>query len=167
MNDILIPQYKPHRVHMEPQKATFQLVGYRFPAFSFDVTKCIAEDELAPLALRFVPSGEYDRRDNKFYLKCEMYVGTDRDEFVHITCEAEYKFEGDDGEIPSYFYANSIAIVYPYVRAFCSLITTQSNNKGIILPILNLTSLGDELRRNTIYSDNGTGDNAISSSSWG
>lgn len=49
--------------------------------------------------------------------------------FIKVHCSAVFnfgcsiKFE----EIPSYFYANSIAIIFPYVRAFISTVTLQAN----------------------------------------
>ena len=52
-------------------------------------------------------------------------------------------------DIPNYFYANSIAIVYPYLRAFVSTLTLQSNAKPMVLPTMNLSSLESDLRKNT------------------
>ncbi|EXZ22215.1 pretranslocase subunit SecB family protein, partial [Bacteroides fragilis str. S13 L11] len=52
-------------------------------------------------------------------------------------------------EIPNFFYPNSIAILFPYVRAFVSTLTLQANIKPILLPTLNLSSLQDTLRENT------------------
>ena len=47
------------------------------------------------------------------------------------------------------FISNSIAILFPYVRAFVSTLTLQANIKPILLPTLNLSSLQDILRENT------------------
>lgn len=51
--------------------------------------------------------------------------------------------------MPSYFYRNSIAIVFPYIRAFISTVTLQANIPPIILPTMNLTSLEIPLKQNT------------------
>lgn len=52
-------------------------------------------------------------------------------------------------EIPNYFYANSLAIIFPYIRAFVSTITLQSNMHPIVLPTVNLMGLSEKLKRNT------------------
>lgn len=52
-------------------------------------------------------------------------------------------------EIPDYFYANSLAIIFPYIRAFVSTITLQSNMHPIVLPTVNLMGLSEKLKRNT------------------
>lgn len=54
----------------------------------------------------------------------------------------------DIEDIPTYFYANSIAIVFPYLRAFISSLTIQANLKPMILPTMNLTSLSSPLKEN-------------------
>lgn len=53
-------------------------------------------------------------------------------------------------EIPTYFYRNAIAIIFPYVRAFISTVTLQSNIPPVILPTMNLSSLESPLKENTI-----------------
>ncbi len=52
-------------------------------------------------------------------------------------------------DIPPYFYVNSIAIIFPYVRAFISTVTLQSNIPPIVLPTMNLTELAVPLKKNT------------------
>ena len=52
-------------------------------------------------------------------------------------------------EIPGFFYPNSLAIIFPYVRAFVSTITLQANVHPVMLPTLNLIGLTEELRSNT------------------
>ena len=56
------------------------------------------------------------------------------------------KFE----DIPDYFYSNSVAILFPYMRAFVSTVSLQSNIPPLILPTLNLTKLGETLKKNSI-----------------
>lgn len=52
-------------------------------------------------------------------------------------------------DIPDFFYANSIAIIFPYIRAFVSTLTLQANIPPIVLPTLNLSQLRTILRDNT------------------
>ena len=52
-------------------------------------------------------------------------------------------------DIPSFFYRNSIAILFPYVRAYISLVTNQANIPALVLPTMNLVSLEKPLKENT------------------
>lgn len=63
----------------------------------------------------------------------------------------KYQFENVNSfeEIPDFFYKNSIAILFPFVRAYVSIITIQANVPSVMLPTLNLSSLESELKENT------------------
>ena len=52
-------------------------------------------------------------------------------------------------EIPDFFYPNSLAIIFPYIRAFVSTLTLQANVRPIVLPTVNLMGLTDMLRKET------------------
>jgi preprotein translocase subunit SecB len=71
--------------------------------------------------------------------------------FVNIRSIGTFKFEHVTTveTIPDYFYSNSIAILFPYIRAYISILTTQANVPGLILPTLNLTSLEEGLKKRT------------------
>lgn len=53
-------------------------------------------------------------------------------------------------EIPTFFYPNSLAILFPYVRAFVSTLSLQANVRPVMLPTINLMGLTDRLRAQTI-----------------
>ncbi|MBK7039827.1 MAG: protein-export chaperone SecB [Bacteroidetes bacterium] len=53
-------------------------------------------------------------------------------------------------EIPTFFYKNCIAIIFPYLRAFLSTLTLQANVKPLILPLMNLSGLEKPLIENTV-----------------
>ena len=70
---------------------------------------------------------------------------------MEVHCVAEYSFqkEIEFADIPPYFYSNSIAILFPYVRAFISNLSLQANFPPMILPTMNLSDLGEELKAHT------------------
>ena len=72
--------------------------------------------------------------------------------FVTIECKATFAFENINTfeEIPSYFYRNSIAIIFPYIRAYISTVTLQANIPPVVLPTMNLASLEKPLKENTL-----------------
>ena len=70
---------------------------------------------------------------------------------MRINCKGLFDFKNVETieDIPDFFYKNSIAILFPYVRAYISLVTTQANVPGILLPTYNLSNLEEKLRNNT------------------
>ena len=151
---------------MNPTTATFQLVEYSFPEFTFKAVSHTESDKTVIPSVSFAARGIYSPDSRRFKVIVDMKISTDNEaNLLQILCEATFEFGRELDSIPDYFYSNSIAIIYPYVRAFCSLITTQSNNVGIILPVLNLTTLGEKLRQNTTLQDNDTENHIVSGSS--
>jgi preprotein translocase subunit SecB len=132
------------------QKATFQITSYQFDKVIIDLNNHTTNE----LSLSFGTNGIYTNANNTFELHFVVKVanrGTDAP-FAEISCKGNFKFENISSfeQIPEFFYRNSIAILFPYVRAYLSLVTTQANVPGIILPTLNLSNLEAELRTNTI-----------------
>lgn len=131
-------------------KGSFSLITYKIKKFS--LTEPSVEQE--EMNILFNPSGIYFKTQNRYKLifDCAAVYGVDNEnEFITATMEADFQFEDiiKTQDIPSYFYANSIAIVFPYMRAFITTLSAVANIKPLILPTLNLTFLEQELKDNT------------------
>lgn len=132
------------------KKAAFSLKDYHFDKVRIDLTNLESEE----LDVRFNTMGIYFEEHKTFQLTFEVYIkeSEKEDPFLHIQCNGLFHFKNVTNfeEIPDFFYRNSIAILFPYVRAYVSMVTTQANIKGIILPTFNLTGIEKELRKNTV-----------------
>ncbi len=132
-------------------KAAFSLEVYSFNKVNidFDVN---SKNELQ---INFKPFGLFKQSESEsFYELKIVFTAADKDSqkhMVEIECNAIFKFSTkiEFSEIPSYFYNNSIAIIFPYIRAFISTVTLQANYQPLVLPTMNLSSLADPLRENT------------------
>lgn len=135
-------------------KAAFSLLGYKFDKVNLDLSSLCPGTEFNII---FSPSGVFYPKTGEFTLKFAFSAKTDGNDIdiIYINCVATYKFKDvrEFSEIPEYFYANSIAILFPYVRAFVSTVTLQANIRPIVLPTYNVSPLKDELIRNTRVSD--------------
>lgn len=132
-------------------KAAFSLEGYKFDQVELNLENVKSD---TAFLVDFEPSGVYKEDEKLYILKFVFKAMKDEAEespIVRIRCIAEFKFEGVASleNIPSFFYLNSIAILFPYVRAFVSTLTLQANIKPILLPTLNLSSLQETLKNNT------------------
>ena len=138
------------------EQAVFSLKNYRFDKVTLDFTDVVS----SRLRLNIEPFGLFDP-ESKIYTLTFIFnafgvvEGKDNlpveKSLVNIRCVAEFEFKNVNivDDIPSYFYSNSIAILFPYVRAFISTVTLQANVSPIMLPTMNLSSLQEELKRNT------------------
>ena len=127
----------------------FRLDKYRFTkaTLNFDIPK------KSEFFIHFFPSGKYDEGSRRYKLSFETVVkcketGT---VVVSVSCIASFVFNGDIkfNDIPDFFYPNSLAIIFPYIRAFVSTLSLQANTSPIVLPTVNLMGLTEELREKT------------------
>lgn len=131
-------------------KAAFSLDNYKFEKVKIDFSKKTSNS----LNIGFSPSGKFITKESTFELKFNFvaHSGEIENPFVEIECIALFKFEDkiQFEDIPTYFYRNSIAIIFPYVRAYISTVTLQANIPPIVLPTMNLSALEAPLKENTV-----------------
>ncbi|MCC6684952.1 MAG: protein-export chaperone SecB [Bacteroidia bacterium] len=124
----------------------------KFEVINFSYSK--ASNSTNELKLELTPSGVYESLEGVFRLKFDFYAYSQDKETSEIkaTIMAYFLFEDkpDFNELPPYFYNNSMALVFPYLRAFISTLTLQANVTPIILPVINLTGFESELKENTV-----------------
>ncbi len=132
------------------QKAAFNIKEYKFEKFSLNLSNHSDKE----LDIKFETSGRFNQSTAEFELEFRSMIfskGNESNLFVDVTCTGLFGFENVSNieEIPDFFYRNSIALLFPYLRAYISIVTTQANVPGVILPTYNLSSLADILRSQT------------------
>lgn len=132
------------------QNASFSIVNYQFDKINIDLTN----HKNLNLSTSFDTNGLFDSENSVYELTFLVRVFNNdeiENPFISVRCKGLFKFENVTNleEIPDFFYRNCIAILFPYVRAYISLVTTQANVPGIILPTYNLSNLEEGLRKNT------------------
>ncbi|MDD4698438.1 MAG: protein-export chaperone SecB [Fermentimonas sp.] len=131
--------------------ASFSLSDYSFDKVSIDYSKKTGNE----ISIDFDPKGLFKLKDESAVFELTfVFNAIDKvsaQQFINIECHAIFTFAEviafDD--IPEYFYGNSIAILFPYIRAFISTVTLQANLGPFVLPTMNLSSLEEPLRKNT------------------
>ena len=131
-------------------KAAFSLEHYLFDKVYINLENYNKNE----YGIEFKPSGKFDKKNNIFTLNFGFTATCDGqiDSFVTINCVGVFKFNEivkELGDIPPYFYRNAIAILFPFLRGFLSMVTIQANVPPILLPTMNLTSLEKPLFENT------------------
>ena len=131
--------------------ASFQLNDYIFNDIKLRFNKELPKD----LNIDIIPSGIFNTENSSFDLIAEFIAFSDGDKenpFIEIKCKGTFLFQDVKTleEIPEFFYRNAMAILFPYLRAFISILTLQSNIPALVLPTYNLSELETPLRENTI-----------------
>jgi preprotein translocase subunit SecB len=135
--------------------AVFQLNKFIIPQFTIEQE----EDDLSIIDIKLNPAGIYNTLNGEYQVVLVFMAFAINEEkkeeepklvlsgaikaFFTISDKPEFK------NIPSFFFQNSLAIIFPYLRAFISNITLQAGLRVMILPLLNLTNLSDTLKENT------------------
>lgn len=138
--------------------AAFSLARYSIVDFMYADPELNGANTMSKLSVTIIPNGMFDLTTYRYNLSllCVLFVKETKFEVVKANIIAEFEFDGGVKkveEIPPFFYANSIAIIFPYVRAFISTLTLQANVSPIILPTLNLSKLAKPLQENTVTSE--------------
>lgn len=135
------------------QSASFQLSDYQFTEVELN-TSFIKNNDIN---ISFDVAGKFSAENSNFELKFKVSANSESEEnsFISVVCVSNFSFQNVKTleDIPDFFYQNSIAIIFPYLRAYISLITSQANVKAIILPTLNLSQLSIPLKGSTTASN--------------
>lgn len=128
-------------------KSDFRFEGYRIYRSSINVKEEGSPDE--GYEINIAPSGLKNK--DKFDLTLDINI-KDKKEIVDISMSVVGTFyfreDIDIKLLPTFFAINAPAILFPYVRAYISLLSSLSGIDAILLPTLNLSSLGEELLQN-------------------
>lgn len=135
------------------EEVAFSLKTYKFSKASLDFN--IPNN--ANLTVSFNPIGTYSQLTGVYHLCFDVLVECKEtnSNVIKVTCEASFEFNQSLKleEIPVFFYPNSLAILFPYVRAFVSTLSLQANVRPVMLPTINLMGLTETLRKNTSVVD--------------
>lgn len=134
---------------METNISKFQFKGYRINRSLIELDE---NSNFENLKIAFAVSGLVKRTDNLFILNLSVKIKNNESNLnIEVDTIANFLFERVENveDISGFFYNNSSAILFPYIRAYISTLTNLSGNRSITLPTMNLTNLADELRANT------------------
>lgn len=133
------------------ENSKFQFKGYK-------VTKSIFDFETIPsleeIKIGFNLSGSVINTNNQFVLNLGIHITNEgRTSNILVESQAVYSFDDDlkvdkTNDLNDLFYLNSIALLFPHIRAYITALTSLSGNAPLILPTLNISSLKDDLKEN-------------------
>lgn len=108
------------------------------------------KEDIGELSVEFNSEGKLDFDKGRFNLELGIFI-SDSAETLKIEIESigYFNFKNlDRDSLPNFPYVNAPAILFPYLRAYISSLTTLSGIRPVVLPTLNLTSLREDLESN-------------------
>lgn len=133
----------------QAKPAAFKFKDYRISKFNYDHR---TDDSEKPMGISFDLSGKFNSTKHTFTQHLVCLGKIDNHELFKVEMDSIFEFVDLKSieDIPPYFYANSLGIIYPYIRAFVSTLTLQANcSDTVVLGLLNLTELAPVLKENT------------------
>lgn len=134
---------------VEAKIANFKFDHYLINKSSIEITKPLIEGNIN---FGFNPRCTINKIDRKFDLELGTQIFDDNHTFkIIVDTLGTFSYEDIDNEtiLENFFYINAPAILFPYIRAYIASISSLSGTTTILLPTLNLTSLTEELKKNT------------------
>ncbi len=133
----------------------FQFKGFKI------IRSLIERNEFEPngnelskrISLGFAPKGIINKTQGNFQLQLGVKIEDENKSFnIEIDAIANYTFEKKESldNLNDLFYKNAPALLFPYIRAYISTLTNLSGFDPINLPTLNMTKLGEDLKKKTI-----------------
>ena len=135
------------------EKARFRFVEYLFKETSIKLT---GEDISDDVEFGIETNGIFEEDNKMFILTLNVLVKDKKSSLeVKMTVTGKFEYETNDiQELVPYLGFNAPAIMFPYIRAYITNITALGGMSPIILPTLNMESVGKELL-DKISSNNG------------
>lgn len=127
----------------------FQFKGYRVSRSLIELNE---NSNLDNLKIGFRVSGEVYQKNNVFNLNLLVSITNNENDLkIEVEAIGKYTFDNfDEAKVTNnFFYVNSSAILFPYIRAYISTLTNLSGNRSVTLPTMNLTTLAEDLKSNT------------------
>jgi preprotein translocase subunit SecB len=104
------------------------------------------------ISISFNPKGYIFKSLDQFHLELGVDVKEENNRFqIRLITISVFEFDPSDDFAQykeDFFLKNAPAIVFPYIRAYISNLTTQSGLFTIQLPTLNLLPLAESLKAN-------------------
>ena len=132
---------------METKKSPFKFNGYLVRHSEINLSENIPDGD--ELNIDIEPGGIKRGVDFTLTLNLHLY---DNNGLLDVKVEVlgYFTFKEKENEVPDYFTINAPAILFPYVRAYVSLLTSLSGKGTVNLPTLNLSGLAGKLKENII-----------------
>ncbi|RYE91298.1 MAG: hypothetical protein EOO37_00695 [Cytophagaceae bacterium] len=134
---------------MEQAPAKFTLQGVQVKESFFTQSEAYSDE----FKVSIEPSGIIRSTEHTFQLHLKVRIYDEGGSFearVHQVGNFVFNREIQEAELSQYFLVNAPAILFPFVRSYVSALTALSGYSTITIPAMNLLSMREQLKENTV-----------------
>lgn len=134
------------------EASKFRFNGYIVKHSDFNFNGSISSNE--SLNINITPSGVKEKE--LFTLTLDIEIKNESNSIsLHMITDSQFSFDKDlePNQLGKFFTLNAPAIVFPYIRAYISMLSSLSGVSPILLPTLNLQNIGETLATKIIVKD--------------
>ena len=129
------------------QKSTFQFIEY-FIRKSVFIRRSV-DNVKKEYSINIKPNGVLNNSNKQFQLGLDIeIIDKEEETLLNVEIIGLFKYTGEFEDVKSFLILNAPAILFPYLRAYISTLTTLSGLDTYTLPTMNLSSLKDEIFQN-------------------
>ncbi len=132
------------------EKSQFQFRNYIIKKSLIEINN--VPKKHSDINIKFNPKGIIDSKNNTFNLEFQtIMTSVDNSINIDVILSANFIFDSNISKdvLDALFYSNAPALIFPYVRAYISTLTSISGISTLTLQTLNMTSIGKVLKENT------------------
>ncbi len=138
---------------IEEKKEKISQAPFKFRSFFIAESKIkiTPETKGKTIDISVAPKGTISEIDKTFEIQLEIFLNSEDGLEISVKMVGLFEFREvvKSDNLSNYFYVNAPAIIFPYLRSYISALTALSGCNTIILPPMNIMSLGKDLERNT------------------
>lgn len=121
-------------------KSKFRFIGYQILKSSIEISD--PRNVSDSLNINFRKSSGVNHSENKYKLDLNIAIDDDNKALlIDVLCHGFFEFDRDISaeDQNTFFNTSAPAILFPYIRAYITTLTSLSGIKPLILPTINLT----------------------------
>lgn len=100
-----------------------------------------------PLSVSFDPVVKKGLNDHEYIFILKVCIKDDSNTFcLKVSMQGFFSYQGNSSELIEYMSLNAPAIMFPYIRAYVSNITALSGISPMVMPTMNLTGVGNDIK---------------------
>jgi preprotein translocase subunit SecB len=129
------------------KKSSFQFIEHIITKSIF-INKKINKNK-KDYNLNLKPSGILNIEFKQFQLALDLeIIDKEEESLLNVEIIGFFKYQGEIEDVKNFLYINAPALLFPYLRAYVSTLTTLSGLGTYTLPTMNLIGLRDDIEKN-------------------
>lgn len=131
---------------MAEDVARFRFLKYHILKSSISISDISLISDDSEIEIEITNTSGVNEEERKFKLTLDLHIG-DRDGTlqINVVTDGFFEFDSDldESDKKTFFNVNAPAILFPYIRAYVTALTSLSGVPPVVMPTINLAARGN------------------------